>query len=110
MTSQFELNRRALQHYIDTSPESHRFFKQLGDDIRDEARDGAKAVTTGVTASGDPKVNAIVSQVGSDSDGIYVDVGYARHHPGFFLWWWEVGTVHHAAVPHLRPALRPGRI
>ncbi|WP_394620949.1 hypothetical protein JNUCC0626_18200 [Lentzea sp. JNUCC 0626] len=101
--------------------ESRRFFGAVGREVRDRARANAK---TAVSFSGtvgtrrrdssgrfkasvaDPS-EAIISVPGEDSESLYVDVGYSKHHPGFYLWWWEVGTVNHAARPHLRPALLP---
>jgi hypothetical protein len=98
-THNIRLDRRAFEDFVNNSDESRRFFNKLGRDIRDEARTGARVISS--------KVDAIVSQVENDADGIYLDVGYKRHHPGFFLWFYEVGTVRDAPRPHLRPALRP---
>jgi hypothetical protein len=69
-----------------------------GDKIRDRSRQNAKRI--------DPDdVNAIVSTpVERDDEGHYVDVGYDKHHPGFVLWWHEVGTSQFPPNPHLRPA------
>lgn len=75
-------------------------LNEVGRRVRDEARRNARSITA--------KTAAIVTESGSDAVGPFVDVGYLRHHPGFFLWWWEVGTRNHGARPHLRPALRPG--
>lgn len=71
----------------------------VGRVVRDRARSGARAISD--------KSDAIIYEVGVDGAGVHVDVGYAKHHPGFYLWWWEVGTQNHAPRPHLRPALRP---
>ena len=79
--------------------ETQASIRKVGMEVRDAARSNAKAITS--------KTDAIVTQTGRDEQGVYADVGYARHHPGFFLWWWEVGTRFHAPRPHLRPALRP---
>lgn len=68
--------------------------------VRDGARVNARAISN--------KTAAITTESGVDSLGPYADVGYAKSHPGFYLWWWEVGTRNHAPVPHLRPALKPG--
>lgn len=68
--------------------------------VRDEARTNARAISN--------KTAAIATEDGTDSLGPYADVGYTKSHPGFFLWWWEVGTRNHPPIPHLRPALRPG--
>lgn len=75
-------------------------LNEIGRRVRDEARRNAASITR--------KTAAIVTENGADALGPFVDVGYARHHPGFFLWWHEVGTRNHGARPHLRPALRPG--
>ncbi len=96
--NRIDIDQQALALYINTSPEARSLFARIGQDIRDEARTGASAISS--------KTDAIVSQVGTDTDGIFADVGYLRHHPGFFLWWYEVGTVRQAPRPHLRPALR----
>ena len=98
--TRIKFDQAALRWYLTNSEDSKALFRKVSEEIRDEARQGAQAVSPN-------KTDAIVSQLGADSEGIYADVGYARHHPGFFLWWWEVGTVHHGPRPHLRPALRP---
>lgn len=98
MTS-FRLDDAALAQLL-AEGESHRYFAAIGREVRDRARVNARAIS--------PKnADAIISVPGQDDQGIYVDVGYSKHHPGFYLWWWEFGTKNHAARPHLRPALRP---
>lgn len=97
--SDVEIDRAALARYINTGADSVVFMRRLGNEVRDEARRNAGAISD--------KTDAIVSEMGADAGGIFTDVGYAKHHPGFFLWWWEVGTQYHAPRPHLRPALRP---
>jgi len=65
--------------------------------VRDRARQSAKAI--------DPDdVEAIATDHGRDSEGNWADVGYDKHHPGFPLWWHEVGTSKFPPTPHLRPA------
>lgn len=90
----------AVETYVNSSAEARAYMGWVGRQVRDEARGNARSISQ--------KTDAIVSQVGSDTYGIYADIGYSRHHPGFFLWWYEVGTVRHGPRPHLRPALRPG--
>ncbi len=99
----FVFDRVALERHLRNSG----FMKVVGNAVRDEARDNVPAALKNDTP--DPE-NAIVSQVGLDALGAYVDIGYDKEHPGFYLWWWEVGTKRHAPLPHLRPALRPGVI
>lgn len=99
----FRFDRIALERMLRNSG----FMKQVGDAVRDEARDNVPASLKHDTS--DPE-QAIVSKVGLDTLGAYVDIGYDKEHPGFYLWWWEVGTKKHAPIPHLRPALRFGVI
>lgn len=75
---------------------------EVGRRVRDSARTNARSITA--------KVAAIVTERGQDDLGPFIDVGYSKHHPGFFLWWWEVGTRRHGPRAHLRPALRPNLI
>lgn len=100
--SRLDIDRAALEDLIHRSTEGKALMGQVGRAVRDEARRNATAITS--------KTDAIISEVGNDSEGVYTDVGYAKHHPGFFLWWYEVGTRYDAPRPHLRPALRPGLI
>lgn len=87
---------KAMEH----GPEGVRAVKAAGRVVRDEARVGARAVSN--------KTGAIVMEVDADERSVFARVGYKKRHPGFFLWWWEVGTVNHGPRPHLRPALRAG--
>ena len=52
---------------------------------------------------------AIQTEKGTDSDSVFVDVGYKKSHYGFVLWWTEVGTAETPARPHLRAALDRAR-
>lgn len=79
--------------------EAKRFVNSIGREVRDRARTNAAPISD--------KTDAIISVPGQDDEGLYVDVGYSTHHPGFYLWWWEVGTVNHPPRPHLRPAISP---
>jgi transcriptional regulator GlxA family with amidase domain len=98
VTGDFNLDLVALNRFVNTSAASAAIFQRVANDIRDEARVNAEPITS--------KTEAIESEMGTDALGIYADVGYRKRHPGFFLWWWEVGTRRHAARPHLRPTLR----
>lgn len=51
---------------------------------------------------------AVVS--GVDQVSAHADVGYLRNHPGFVLWWSEVGTRKMSPRPHLRVALQQVRL
>ena len=93
-----QLDRMAVDRFL-RSAQTQDFIALLGIDVRDRARANAQVITS--------KTDAIVSKPGLDAEGVYTDVGYNKHHPGFFLWWHEVGTVRDAPRPHLRPALRP---
>lgn len=96
----FNLDRRALAALVDGA-NGQRVLKQAADDIRDRARVNAAAIQPGHEA-------AIVTEVGVDREGAFADVGYDKRHPGFVLWWAEVGTRTQSPQPHLRPAIRPG--
>ncbi len=91
-----QLDRRAVERYLRSS-ETQDFIARLGIVVRDRARVNAQQITS--------KTDALISKPGMDGEGVFVDVGYNKDHPGFFLWWHEVGTVRHAPTPHLRPAL-----
>lgn len=94
----FTVNEAVLNQLL-REGESKTYFAAIGREVRDRARANASGITD--------KTDAIISVPGEDSEGLFNDVGYSKHHPGFFLWWWEVGTTRHPPTPHLRPALRP---
>jgi hypothetical protein len=73
--------------------------QRVAREMRDEARLNAAPITS--------KTDAIAVEGGIDAISVYADVGYLRRHPGFFLWWHEVGTRRHPPTPHLRPTVRP---
>ncbi|MDT8915759.1 hypothetical protein [Amycolatopsis sp. PS_44_ISF1] len=104
MSEGFRLHAQALDELL-RHTQTRQFLDAVGMEIRDRARANARSAVPSST-DGDA-ITAIVSVPGEDDEGVYVDVGYAKHHPGFYLWWWEVGTQNHAARPHLRPALQP---
>jgi hypothetical protein len=99
----FELDRAALARLFKSDTA---WLKDVGIKVRDLARANVPEDLKGNRAPNAEQ--AIVSVVGGDEQGPFVDVGYSRHHPGFYLWWYEVGTPDAAPRPHLRPALRPG--
>lgn len=92
------IDQAALASLVGRSDLIHRVAREM----RDEARETAREITS--------KTNAIEVEGGTDALGVYADVGYLRHHPGFFLWWHEVGTRNHPPTPHLRPTMRRRRI
>ena len=98
----FDFRPQALDQMIGLSG----VMGRVGRAVRDEARRNVSPELKG-NREAHPE-RAIVSVTGADTRGPYVDIGYDKKHPGFYLWWWEVGTQDHAAKPHLRPALRPG--
>jgi hypothetical protein len=101
----FDYDRRAADRLLrsDTS-----WLRAVGNAVRDEARRNVDPSLEGKRAP--DAANAIVAIPGEDGTSPYVDVGYDKHHPGFYLWWHEVGTEDNAPRPHLRPAVRPGLI
>jgi HK97 gp10 family phage protein len=92
------IDRRALAA-LANGPEAQRALREAAIVIRDRARATASTFST--------NSDAIEVETGTDGGGIYADIGYLKHHPGFYLWWQEVGTVNHPPRPHLRPAVRP---
>lgn len=100
-----EIDGHALAALI-RGEEMQRYMGRVGREVRDRARANAKSVVPPTSGTGTP-TDAIIAVTGTDDEGAYVDVGYSKHHPGFYLWWWEVGTVNHPARPHLRPAASP---
>ena len=101
MARSFRLNERALADLID-GPGGRRVLTAAAEQVRDEARMNAAHIS-------EKRAKAISNAPPErDASGTYVDVGYLRDHPGFVLWWHEVGSSQIPADPHLRPALKPG--
>ena len=101
----FDYNPRALDAML---RQDRSWIQKVGNVVRDEARDNVVALPSlAGHRSKDPE-KAIIAVPGEDATSVYVDVGYDKKHPGFYLWWAEVGTQDQAATPHLRPAVRPG--
>lgn len=94
----FRLRPGALDSFMRTS-EPRRRIGEIGLRVRDRARVNATPISH--------NADAIIAVPGEDAQGVFVDVGYDKTHPGFVLWWHEVGTRNHPARPHLRPALSP---
>ena len=88
-----------------SSPEMRSFLGDVADDIVDQARTNARAFYPGTN-----RVRAIAKETGVDAESAYADVGYTPTHPGFVLWWSEVGTQHMSPRPHLRAALQQVRL
>ncbi len=101
----FDFNPRALDAML---RQDRGWIQRVGNIVRDEARDNVVGLPSLAGARTAKPEGAIIAVVGEDSESIYVDVGYDAKHPGFYLWWWEVGTRYHAPLPHLRPAVRDG--
>jgi hypothetical protein len=97
--SRIDIHRGALTEVL-ASAQMKTFVGAVGREVRDRARANAAHLSS--------NTGAIISLLGKDADGGYfVDVGYDAFHPGFHLWWNEVGTEKVAASPHLRPAIQP---
>lgn len=96
------IDRRALDRMVRTSPAAQAIFTRSAKAIRDQARANATSI--------DPvRTGALAYEVGEDEQGLFADIGYSKSHPGWVLWFHEVGTVNHPASPHLRPAVSAGR-
>jgi len=99
VTSSFarlDIDRAAIRR-LAYSPDVGDLIAKVGINVRDTARQNARVITS--------KTDALISKPGMDTESVYTDVGYNKDHPGFFLWWHEVGTSKNAPTPHLRPAL-----
>jgi len=105
MSRAFQIERGALDQLLASDLG---WLRRVGNIVRDEARRNVPENLKGFRAPNADQ--AIISVVEVDDEGPHADIGYARHHPGFYLWWHEVGTTDSRPQPHLRPALRPGLI
>lgn len=77
-----------------------RELEDTAEKVRDVARRGASRISA-------TRPSAIVAtDVLYEGSGPEVRVGYEKTHPGFVLFFHEVGTSDHPATPHLRPAIR----
>lgn len=92
---------RAAIALIEASPELARLLASAADSIAAQARRNAAA-----HYPSSPLPAAISTTSGTDTTGPYADVGYTRSHPGFVLWWSEVGTRKMSPRPHLRAAVK----
>ena len=101
----FDLDRRALERMLN-GPEGKAVLTKAATQVRDDARANAR----GITAGQNGRDQAIWYELGEDDEGAYADVGYNKHHPGFVLWWAEVGSKNQPAQPHLRPAVKPNQL
>lgn len=96
-----DLDRAAIES-IERGPLVAQVLRVAGDKVRDRARDNARDISADLADAiwtSEPQEDII--------EGAYIDVGYKRNHPGFVLWWHEIGTIDFPARPHLRPALSP---
>ena len=103
MASEVTIYHHELAKMVNFSPQSVALFEAAGKRIRDQARSNAGSISA-------TRANAIDTDLDRDSEGLYIDVGYNKHHPGFVLWWAEVGSRHQSPSPHLRPAVQAGRV
>jgi hypothetical protein len=101
----FTFYRRALQKMVN-GPAGKALLTAAASQVRDDARANARGIKAGQAG----RDGAIQYEVGEDGEGAYADVGYAKYHPGFVLWWAEVGTRNQPAQPHLRPAVKPNQL
>lgn len=92
----FQANRRGFRD-LERSEDVQAVVELAAERVRDKARQNARPITS--------DTDAIASTPASqDAEGVYADVGYDKRHPGFVLWFHEVGTFKIPANPHLRPA------
>ena len=113
----FTFDRRAFERLVN-GPAGKAILTAAATKIRDDARSNARSIGSGAVkrdssgkfVAGSRLTNAIQYEVGEDGEGAYADVGYAKHHPGFVLWFAEVGTRNQPAQPHLRPAVKPNQL
>lgn len=102
----WSFDRAALSRMVNESPAGKAVLVAAATQVRDAARENARGIKAGQAG----RDGAIAYELGEDSEGAYADVGYMKHHPGFVLWWAEVGTRNQPAQPHLRPAVKPNQI
>ena len=81
------------------------FIEDVAGKVAKQARGNASGHYPGTS-----RTRGIEAESGRDSRGVYSDVGYTRTHPGFVLWWSEVGTQKMSPRPHLRAALHQIRL
>ena len=86
-------------------PEVAAFVEKVATGVRNQARDSVKGHYPGTKRG-----RAIAVESGRDEISAYSDVGYTKTHPGFVLWWSEVGTQKMSPRPHLRAALNQVRL
>ncbi len=98
MATDFSFRRGALEELAGSMATAD-MLSDVADSIKDTARVNAQSIDTRLAKAID------TSGPQRDAEGTYVDVGYNENHPGFVLWWHEVGTVDFPAKPHLRPAV-----
>lgn len=85
---------------------------ELGEFVHKAARAVAKEAKANVVGHypSTRRAKAIDTDSGMDAQSAYADVGYTASHPGFVLWWSEVGTQDMSPRPHLRAALNQVRL
>lgn len=96
-----DIDTSAVREFL-YGPVMEEVLRATGGEIRDRARRNAAPISQRLADSIE------TSDVERDAEGPYIDVGYDKTKPGWVLWFHEVGTSHHPARPHLRPALTQG--
>lgn len=88
---------------------SHPAMREMLDDVATQVRNRARDNASGYYAPS-RRISAIITESGTDRQGAFADVGYDRTHPGFVLFFSEVGTSRMSPRPHLRAAVEQTRI
>lgn len=96
--------RRGALDEIGRSTEMAVFLTRVAENVAEQARRNARGHFPGTD-----RVQGIDTDFGVDEVSAYANVGYAKTHPGFVLWWSEVGTQKMSPRPHLRAALNQVR-
>lgn len=102
--TRIDWNRAALDELLHSQAIAD-MLDHAGRAVRDQARRNAASYYPASR-----RILAIVSRSGDDGQSAYADVGYDKDHPGFVLFFSEVGTLRTPPRPHLRPALDQTRL
>lgn len=100
--------RPAAIQALASSPAVARAVEDAGDRVAQQARRNVVQAYGG-KQSVQRYSGAIRTESGTDDGAAFTDVGYAKSHAGFVLWWSEVGTELMSAAPHLRLAVEQAR-
>ena len=97
-------DRKAIESILHAN-ETRRMVEKATTKVQTTTRENVQKIYPGTT-----RTKGIGAESGEDSESVYGIVGYTKDHPGFVLWWTEVGTRKMRPRPHLRAALNQVRL